>query len=100
MQDNGPSLAQHLREAGCLPYKHLDNFGLCPGYYYFSRRGYVDTLVFSERLPLYQKLARISHTALRNLETSVSLSIPSDSLENVYEHSLRESLEISKKQTV
>ncbi|MEM7175512.1 MAG: hypothetical protein AAF443_06280, partial [Chlamydiota bacterium] len=34
------------------------------------------------------------------LETSVFPNIPSNSLGNVYEHSLRESLEISKKQTV
>ncbi|MEM7174554.1 MAG: phosphoribosylformylglycinamidine synthase subunit PurL, partial [Chlamydiota bacterium] len=45
-------------------------------------------------------LTRISHQPLGKLETSVFPNIPSNSLGNVYEHSLRESLEISKKQTV
>ena len=57
MYVNDLLLVQHLQEADCSPYKHLDNFDLCPGYYYFSHKGYVDTLVSLELLPLYQKLA-------------------------------------------
>ena len=45
MTDNDPLLTQNLKEAGCLLTKRLDNFGPCPGYYYFSpKEGYVDTL--------------------------------------------------------
>ncbi|MEM7175636.1 MAG: hypothetical protein AAF443_06905, partial [Chlamydiota bacterium] len=36
-------LTQNPQEAGCLSDKQLDNFGPCPGYYYFSQKGYVDT---------------------------------------------------------
>ena len=43
MTDNDLLLTQNLQEAGCLSDKHLDNFGPCPGYYYFSPKGYVDT---------------------------------------------------------
>ena len=43
MTDNDLLLTQNLQETGCLSNKHLDNFGLCPGYYYFSHKGYVDT---------------------------------------------------------
>ncbi|MEM7175426.1 MAG: hypothetical protein AAF443_05845 [Chlamydiota bacterium] len=43
MTDNDLLLTQNPQEAGCLSDKHLDNFGPCPSYYYFSQKGYVDT---------------------------------------------------------
>ena len=82
-------------------FKHYETYGKALGIPHlyagpFIRSSYNAALLKDQAF----ELARIPHHTPGKLGTSASPNIPGDSLGNVYKHSPRESLEISKKQTV
>ncbi|MEM7175521.1 MAG: hypothetical protein AAF443_06325, partial [Chlamydiota bacterium] len=72
MTDNDPLLTQNLQGAGCLSDKHLDNFGPCPGYYYLSQKGYVDT--FGSQATAFRRKDHMLVRELSNNYTQGALS--------------------------
>ncbi|MEM7174498.1 MAG: hypothetical protein AAF443_01015, partial [Chlamydiota bacterium] len=51
---------------------HLDNFGPCPGYYYLSQKGYVDT--FGSQATAFRRKDHMLVSELSNNYTQGALS--------------------------